>query len=347
MNAKELVSQYYLNAREAVRCGNAAAARGNLAAMLAIAVKEYGKAASGNVLEKAKSELFLKRWIEVVRDLDAKGITPFVLECFGVDAASTPVLPPKGRYKKQPPDEFTNTAPQPKEPGKPEPEGTPPNADISSWIPQDGSQGWCAELFEKYKSAVTEIRADGSFMASAGTGFIISEKGYLLTNDHVVYSGGGNRYYEKLRMGLFGGTKKYKLEVLYSDKPSDIALCKFDPTLVKEKFGTIKLIDDYARLKQGADCLVIGNPFGMGLAPCMGIVKFTRDKLGNLVYTVPSNPGDSGAPVLNKAGECVGVNKSKTESINGESAQGFSNATPAAKVKELLDKWCKAGNITL
>ena len=44
MNAKELVSQYYLNAREAVRCGNAAAARGNLAAMLTIAVKEYGKA---------------------------------------------------------------------------------------------------------------------------------------------------------------------------------------------------------------------------------------------------------------------------------------------------------------
>ena len=89
----------------------------------------------------------------------------------------------------------------------------------------------------------------------------------------------------------------------------------------------------------------------MGIAPFWGIVRHTHGLNGDLIYDAQSNQGDSGAPVLNLAGECVGsTNRSRcpygreTRTIE---VHGMANATPMDKINELLDKWCEEYEIEL
>ena len=147
-------------------------------------------------------------------------------------------------------------------------------------------------------------------------------------------------------MSFENDKKKYKIDLLYSDKQNDIALCRFDAEEVKD-FSVVKRISNYDTVKQGADCLIIGNPFDLGLAPFSGIIKYTKNNSGNLVYTAPSNPGDSGGAVYLKTGECIGINKSRTFKVNNQDADGMANATPMDTINKFLDKWAKAGNFEI
>lgn len=208
------------------------------------------------------------------------------------------------------------------------------------------TQGWCAEIFDANKSAVVRITALAKPRKINGTGFIISDKGYLLTNAHIVFDKQNDCYYPKISMSFVGEQKSYDLKVLFSDREADVALCRFDPNETAS-FTCVKRISDYSKLKQGADCVAIGNGFGMGLAPISGTVRFTKSREGNLVYTVPSNPGDSGAPVFNRNGECIGINKSRIVTVNGEEADGFANATPMDTIEKLLREWVDKNNFAI
>lgn len=212
------------------------------------------------------------------------------------------------------------------------------------------SQDWCADIFDKYKGSVAEIKAASNGKISSGTGFIISENGYILTNDHVVYDEDSCSYCKKLSMTLEGTKKAVPLNIINSDKKNDVALCAFDKEKV-DNCRAVPCIKDYSSLKQGARIVLIGNPLSMGIAPVEGIVRYTHNNEGNLVYTALSNHGDSGGPVFNMAGECVGINKSIVVSVTrGDSTvevQGITNATPMDKIDELLDRWCKDNHIKL
>lgn len=339
MGEKDKIATYYSNARELVKQNNPKAARAYVLAILNYAVETYNKAST--ILLKAKTQAFLDRWIAVSRELYDKGVTDYVLKCFG--------LPTKQEQQ----------LPKVQKPAQSQPKNSPKSGDAANPAIPDGeidisgliddvakTQGWCAEVFEKTKSAVVEISVTGSESGASGTGFIISPNGYLLTNDHVVYDEESQGYYPKAKMSFAGIKKSYKINILFSDKKADVALCSFNPEEVGE-FSVIKRIADYSQVLQGADCLIIGNAFGMGLAPFTGVVRFTKNDSGNLVYTAPSNPGDSGGPVLNRRGECIGINKSKTLSVNHVSADGYANATPMDKIDELLKKWCDSNGIVL
>ena len=339
MGEKDKIATYYSNARELVKQNNPKAARAYVLTILNYAVETYNKAST--ILLKAKTQAFLDRWIAVSRELYDKGITDYVLKCFGLPTKQEQQLPKVQKPVQSQP----KISPKSGVTAKPViPDG---EIDISGLIEETAkTQGWCAEVFEKNKSAVVEISVSSSESGASGTGFIISSNGYLITNDHVVYDEESQGYYPKAKMSFAGSKKSYKLNILLSDKKADVALCSFNPEEVVE-FGVIKRITDYSQVLQGADCLVIGNAFGMGLAPFTGVVRFTKNDSGNLVYTAPSNPGDSGGPVLNRQGECIGINKSKTLSVNHVSADGYANATPMDKIDELLKKWCEANGIEL
>lgn len=339
MVEKDKIATYYSNARELVKQNNPKAARAYVLAILNYAVETYNKAST--ILLKAKTQAFLDRWIAVSRELYDKGITDYVLKCFGLPTKQEQQLPKVQKpVQTQPKIHPQNDVPE-------KPAIQDGEIDISGLIEETAkTQGWCAEVFEKNKSAVVEITVGGLESGASGTGFIISSNGYLLTNDHVVYDEESQGYYPKAKMSFAGSKKSYKLNILFSDKKADVALCSFNPEEVGE-FGVIKRITDYSQVLQGADCLVIGNAFGMGLAPFTGVVRFTKNDSGNLVYTAPSNPGDSGGPVLNRQGECIGINKSKTLSVNHVSADGYANATPMDKIDELLKKWCDSNGIML
>ena len=347
MLTKKQITTLFYNARELVRLNRPRDARSYVLILLDSALESYKRAST--ILAKAKMGAFLDRWIAVSRELYAKGVTDFVRESFGLpitnDAQKTepvPVAPPKPAPSDNAPPLPGTLSERPKELPKGE-----NDIDYSGLIEETKeTQGLCAEVFERNKGAVAEIHVIGNGKAASGTGFVISEKGYLLTNDHVVFDEDNGGYFPKISMKLCGGEKGHRLEVLFSDKKTDIALCKFDPEEVG-KCACVKRIADYSSLKQGADCILIGNGFGMGLAPFSGEVRYTRDDDGNLVHTAPSNPGDSGAPVFNRKGECIGINKSKTVRVNEETADGIANATPIDTVEELLAKWCSHNKIEL
>lgn len=215
----------------------------------------------------------------------------------------------------------------------------------------DSTMSWSEKVFRNNSPSVVAIhgstRGGG---AGSGTGFIISENGYLLTNHHVVYDDDSEDFYESLRMTLFGDDKAYSIEIVAADKKYDVALCSFDAS-EPDDVVAVKRIHDYGKVSPGANVLVIGNGLSMGLAPISGIIKFANNGDDTLVTTVPLNHGDSGSPVFNEAGECIGINKSVTTSVTrGKrtlTAQGISNATPMSVVNRLLDKWCDKYDIEI
>lgn len=328
MSKREKIVTYYTNARELVKRGRAKEARAYVLAFLNMGLAEYKRATS--IIEQVKLKAFLEKWVVVSRHLYDKGITPYVQSCFGLVNGAAVSAAPKA-------------VPASEQPEAPVAGSTIDMSGLIEAAASSESQGWCADLFEANKNAVVQIYVGGS----VGTGFIISPNGYLLTNDHVVYDEASGGYGSRAQMSFAGQKRRYKVKVLFSDKKTDVALCSFDPAEV-EQFSCVRRIPQYEDLKQGADCLVIGNAFDYGLAPFSGTVRFVRDEDGNLVYTAPSNPGDSGGPVFNRRGECIGIGKSRTMSVGGDTATAYSNATPMDTVEALLAKWTAANhNIVL
>ena len=332
MSKSDQIATYYSNARELVKRNNPKAARSYILLILNAAVESYYSAAS--ILTQAKTAVFLDKWFAVSRDLYDKGITDYVLKCFALssdkiksDAVKTDVPDPKKSESSDSDDSAL---------------------DIPQFIDEIAeTQGWCAKVFDANISAVVGLHVvESKLHVASGTGFIISENGYLLTNSHVVFDKESGGCHKKIYMSFLGREERYAVQVLFSDKENDVALCKFDPSGVPG-FSCVKRISDYSRVMPGADCLVVGNAFGMGLAPFSGIVRFVRNDDKNLVYTAPSNPGDSGGPVFNRSGECIGINKSKIFTVNGSAAEGYANATPMDTIENLLRTWTKDGDIRI
>ncbi len=138
---------------------------------------------------------------------------------------------------------------------------------------------------------------------SLGSGFIISKDGFILTNEHVV--DGADEITVKLT-----DKREYKAKVIGSDKRTDIALIKIEPTapLPTVKFG------DPNKMKVGEWVVAIGSPFGFENTVTAGIVsgkgRFMQD--ANLVPFIQTdvaiNLGNSGGPLFNMRGEVVGIN---------------------------------------
>ncbi len=331
MVAKDQIAAYYFNAREFVKQNNPKAARAYVLAILNHAVESLKSANS--ILEEVRTKAFLDRWIRVSQELYDKGISNYVLESFGLTAlqAQNKARSPKKQEERAI--------------GSPNPADG--EIDMAGLIEESAkTQGWGAEIFERNKNAVVGISVYNSGQCANGTGFIISKNGYLLTNDHVVFDEDAQGYYPKIKISFADRTKSYKLNVLFSDKNADVAFCSFDPAEVGE-FTAVKRIADYSRILPCADCLVMGNSFGNGLSAFLGVIRFTKNDKGNLVHTAPSNPGDSGAPVFNRQGECIGINKSKTLAVQNVTADAYANATPMDKIDELLKKWCDVNEIIL
>lgn len=357
------IATYYSNARFLIKQGNAKDARLYVLAFVNIAYEIYKK--QTGLMDRARTQYFLKKWVGVAQTLREKGIDDTVRACFGLNAGNSvkPVkkpdvkreAPKKSATPKiniddfMPPSKSNNQSPAAVD-EKPYLSKESPSIGADGFLPDDRSQGWAADIFELRSPSIISLTCRGATQCSNGTGFIISKNGYFVTNDHVVYDDSAGGYFSKLEIRFADGKKKCKAYVVTSNKKSDVALCRFEPDDIPET-EPIPFIGDYSNLKQGADILVIGNGLSMGLAPFTGTVKFTHGESGNLVYTAPSNPGDSGGPVFNRKGECVGINKSVTVSVvrGGQeiSVNGLTNATPADKIVELLKNWSKSLNITL
>jgi S1-C subfamily serine protease len=176
-------------------------------------------------------------------------------------------------------------------------------------------------------------------MVSLGSGVIIDENGYLLTNDHVV------RRAQEIGVQLNTGTNLYEATIVASDPKRDVALLKLN-SRPGEKFKAIRMAreDD---LLLGETVLALGNPYGLGGSVSRGILSSknrTMPKEGapleipNWLQTdAPINPGNSGGPLINLRGELIGLNVAVlSQNDVGGPVQGIGFAIPIRLVQEAL-----------
>lgn len=168
-----------------------------------------------------------------------------------------------------------------------------------------------------------------------GSGFIIRENGYILTNEHVV------RGAQKLEVTLYGG-KKFAGKVVGSDSYTDLAVVKIDATnLPAVEFGNSD------ELTPGQWVVAIGNPYGFhdtvtaGIISAVGRSLENPNETGNLIQTDAAiNPGNSGGPLVNLAGKVVGIN----EAIIAN-AQGLGFAIPANLANNIVTELIEKGKV--
>jgi len=173
---------------------------------------------------------------------------------------------------------------------------------------------------------------------SLGSGVVIDEEGYLLTNDHVV------RRADKITVKFCTGTNAYTATIVASDPKSDVALLKLDAR-PGEKFAAIQFAreDD---LLLGETVLALGNPFGLGGSVSRGILSSKSRVLPKegeqldipnwLQTDAPINVGNSGGPLVNLRGELIGINVAVLNEVMGQRAQGIGFAIPIRRVLEAL-----------
>ena len=171
-----------------------------------------------------------------------------------------------------------------------------------------------------------------------GSGVIIDEKGYILTNNHVIDDA------DRLKVTLADG-RVLRGKVAGSDEVTDLAVLKVE----SEEPLPAATLGDSAALKAGQIVMAIGNPFGLtgGPAVTAGIVSSlnrsiqTRTGVLELIQTDAAiNPGNSGGPLVNTKGEVVAIN-----TANMPYAQGVGFAVPVNTAKKILQELIETGKV--
>ncbi|HEV7390992.1 MAG TPA: Do family serine endopeptidase [Burkholderiales bacterium] len=174
-----------------------------------------------------------------------------------------------------------------------------------------------------------------------GSGVIVSEQGYIITNSHVVEAA------DEIEVAL-ADTRRAKARVVGTDPETDLAVLKIDlPTLPSILFGQ----SDHARV--GDVVLAIGNPFGVGQTVTLGIISATgRSHLGintfeNFIQTDAAiNPGNSGGALVDTTGQLIGINTAIYSRTPGGASLGIGFAIPASTAKQVLEQIMQSGQVT-
>jgi len=173
---------------------------------------------------------------------------------------------------------------------------------------------------------------------AAGTGFIISKDGLILTNNHVVEDA------TKIEVALYAEDAEisYRAKVIGRDQLTDSALIQLidkpNHSLPEAKFG------DSSQVAAGDWVMAIGNPFGYAHTVTVGVISatersfpVTNGRNNDMLQTDAAiNPGNSGGPLLNLRGEVIGINTAIITNARSEGNIGIGFAVPSNTVRDLL-----------
>jgi serine protease DegQ len=176
--------------------------------------------------------------------------------------------------------------------------------------------------------------------ASLGSGVIVSAKGYVLTNNHVVEN------MEEIEVLLADGRTRLKARLVGTDPDTDLAVLKVDrEDLPTATFGAAE------RVRVGDVVLAIGNPFGVGQTVTMGIVSalgrrgLNLNTYENFIQTdAPINVGNSGGALVDASGNLIGINTAIFSRTGGSVGIGF--AIPVSTAKAVLEQIVEQGGVT-
>jgi S1-C subfamily serine protease len=175
-----------------------------------------------------------------------------------------------------------------------------------------------------------------------GSGVILTANGYILTNAHVVANA------QQLEVMLLNG-KTYKAKLIGGDVSRDVALIKIEPGNLK--LPTISL-GDSAHLQVGQMVYAIGNPFGLNSTLTTGVISSLGRTLKaqngrlmeNIIQTDAAiNPGNSGGPLLNSAGQLIGINTAIFSPSGSNAGIGF--AIPVNSARRIAEDLIATGHV--
>ncbi len=188
-----------------------------------------------------------------------------------------------------------------------------------------------------------EPESEGGGTAT-GSGFVIDSEGHILTNNHVVEGA------DKIEVKLGESNTNYTAEVVGADPASDLALLKVDAPANELHPLTL---GDSSKMEVGDPVGAIGNPFGLDRTVTSGIVSALQRQIqapngfsiDNVIQTDAAiNPGNSGGPLINAAGEVIGINSQIETGGNGsEGNVGIGFAIPIDTAKEEMQRLEQGG----
>ena len=182
-----------------------------------------------------------------------------------------------------------------------------------------------------------------STATATGSGIIISEDGYILTNNHVVSSGESESYFQvseaaKVSVTLFNDTTEYEAKIVGTDEQTDLAVVKIDKKdLPKAEFA------DSDSIKVGEFAMAVGNPLGLQSSITCGVVSAVNREITDndgkkytLIQTDAAiNSGNSGGALVNSEGKVIGVNTLK---LSGEDIEGMGFAIPINSTTDITSQ---------
>lgn len=183
-------------------------------------------------------------------------------------------------------------------------------------------------------------------VAGSGSGVILSEDGYILTNNHVISSADSSSFYQvsdakSIKVKIYGDDTEYSAEIIGTDSQTDLAVLKIDKTgLTPAELG------DSSSVQIGEFVLAIGNPYNLDYSITAGIISALNREMTveNTTYNVIQadcaiNSGNSGGALVNGKGEVIGITTLK---LAGDGIEGVSFAIPVNETvpiyKELIEK---------
>ena len=178
--------------------------------------------------------------------------------------------------------------------------------------------------------------------AGAGSGVVISDDGYILTNNHVISSSDSSSFYQvsdakSVQVKIYGDETEYTAEIIGTDSQTDLAVLKIDKTgLTAAEFG------DSSSVQIGEFVLAIGNPYNLDYSVTAGIISALDRKMTieNTTYKVIQadcaiNSGNSGGALVNSKGQVIGVNTLK---LSGTGVEGVGFAIPINSTKSIYEQ---------
>jgi serine protease Do len=214
------------------------------------------------------------------------------------------------------------------------------DADSGDDDPGNGQQPFDDPMFRFFHRAPRNPQSERH--VSSGSGFIITDDGYILTNNHVVEGA------TKLQVTLDTGDK-YDAEVIGTDPMIDLGLIKID---AKGKKLPVLPLGDSDSLKVGQWVMAIGNPFTLERTVTVGVVSGKKRQVGigptvpglaNFIQTDAAiNFGNSGGPLIDGQGRVVGIN---TAIQRGELAEGIGFAIPINAARKAAEELRAGGSV--
>lgn len=180
--------------------------------------------------------------------------------------------------------------------------------------------------------------------AGTGSGFLWGDKGYIVTNSHVVHNG------DSFLVSFHNNDKQYKAKLVGAEPNKDIAVLKLEElpkNLKPVKPSSMKT------LQVGQKAIAIGNPFGLDHSITTGIVSATGRKIpgfggieihGMIQTDCSINPGNSGGPLFDSSGRVIGMNTMIFSSSGSSSGIGF--AVPIGDINRIVPQIIKHGKVT-